>query len=89
MRDGRSRTRTHRIEILVALGLALYVVGTLGYLILGASFFVALGFIVACALAWVRASTAARKRRLSRERRARRSQRIAAHDAFWLEDRAA
>jgi hypothetical protein len=50
---------------------------------------VALGFIVACALAWVRASTAARKRRLSRERRARRSQRIAAHDAFWLEDRAA
>jgi hypothetical protein len=81
--------RQGRTEILVAAGLVLYVTGTLGYLVFGATFFVALAFIVACALAWVRAMTVARKRRMARERRRRRGQRIAAHDAYWLEDQRA
>ena len=78
--------RKGRTEILVATGLGLYMIGTLGYLVFGATFFVALAFIVACGLAWVRATAVARKRRLAHERRRRRGQRIAAHDAFWLED---
>ena len=81
--------RRGRTEILVAAGLALYVTGTLGYLVFGTTFFVALAFIVACALACVRASTISHKRRMARERRHRRGQRIAAHDAFWLEDQRA
>lgn len=78
--------RNGRIEVLVAIALGLYIVGTVGYLVFGPSFFVALAFLVACGAAWLRASSSARKRRMSRERRRRRGQRIAAHDAFWLED---
>jgi hypothetical protein len=89
MRNGRNRSGSARIEILVATGLGLYVVGTLGYLVFGATFFVVLAFIVACVFAWARAASVSHKRRMARERRRRRSQRIAAHDAFWLEDRAA
>lgn len=89
MRNRRNRTGFARVEILVALALGLYVVGTIGYLAFGATFFVALGFIVACVAAWARASSVAHKRRMKEERRRRRAQRIAAHDAFWLEDRAA
>lgn len=86
MRNARSRSTSFHIQVLIAIGLALYVVGTLGYLIFGASFFVALAFIVVCAAAWLRAAAIARRRRLSRERRLRRTQRIAAHDQFWLEE---
>lgn len=86
MRNGRNRSGVAGVEVLVATGLGLYVVGTLGYLAFGATFFVALGSIVACGIAWARAATVARRRRMARERRERRSQRIAAHDAFWLED---
>lgn len=85
MRDARSRSLV-RIEVLVGVGLGLYVVGTLGYLAFGATFFVALAFLLACVATWARAMTVARKRRLARERRHRRSRRIEAHDAFWLED---
>ena len=85
MRGARDRSLI-RIEVLVTSGLGLYVVGTLGYLAFGATFFVALAFLVACVAAWARAMAVARKRRLSRERRRRRSRRIEAHDAFWLED---
>lgn len=89
MQTRRTRTGKARIEILVAVALGLYVVGTLGYLAFGGTFFVALAFILACVAAWVRASSVAHKRRMQQERRRRRAQRIAAHDAFWLEDRAA
>ena len=72
--------------MLVGVGLGLYIVGTVGYLAFGASFFVAFAFLVACGAGWARAATVARKRRLTRERRQRRSRRIEAHDAFWLDD---
>ena len=85
MRAARDRSLI-RIEVLVSSGLGLYVVGTVGYLAFGATFFVALAFLVACVAAWARAMTVARKRRLASERRRRRSRRIEAHDAFWLED---
>ena len=85
----RRRTGMARVEILVAAGLGIYVIGTLGYLAFGATFFVALAFIVGCVAVWLRASSMANRKRALRERRRRRSQRIAAHDAFWLEDRAA
>ena len=85
MKNARNRSPA-RIEVLVGVGLGLYVIGTLGYLAFGASFFVAFAFLVACVAGWARATTVARKRRLSRERRHRRTRRIEAHDAFWLED---
>ena len=85
MRDARTRSLV-RIEVLVGIGLGLYVVGTLGFLAFGATFFVALAFLLACVAVWARAMTVARKRRLARERRQRRSRRIEAHDAIWLED---
>ena len=85
MRNAHKRSPA-RIEVLVGVGLGLYVVGTLGYLAFGASFFVAFAFLVACGAGWARATTIARRRRLARERRHRRTRRIEAHDAFWLED---
>ena len=88
MRSARRRSLV-RIEVVVTFGLSLYVIGTLGYLAFGATFFVVLALLVACVAAWARAMTVARKRRRSRERRRRRSRRIEAHDAFWLEDDAA
>ena len=85
MRNARKQSPA-RIEVLVGVALGLYVVGTVGYLAFGASFFVAFAFLIACGAGWARATTVARKRRLARERRHRRSRRIEAHDAFWLED---
>ena len=85
MRHARKRSLV-RIEVLVGVGLGLYIVGTVGFLAFGTAFFVAFAFLLACAACWARATTVARKRRLARERRQRRSRRIEAHDAVWLED---
>lgn len=88
MRYPRNRVSV-RIEVLVGVGVALYIVGILGYLAFGSAFFAAAAFLIFCSVAGTRAATVARKRRLSRERRHRRRRRIEAHDAYWLEDRAA